>query len=308
LPGPPPQVQGRQGALHGRGDGALLPGERGRAGGGGLGGSLAPVAGGRGGGGAVLPRVRRFGGPLQLRLRPGRPGALARGRPDRADHRGRHRPRLPALRLPARRRAVQVRLRRGADRRAAHHAGAGLVTRVALLSVHTCPLAALGGKETGGMNVYVRELARELGRGGVAVDVFTRSQDPAIPEVVDLGPGARVVHVAAGPASPLPRGALLGHLDAFVEGVEGFRRREGLDCALPHSHYWLSGVAALELRRRWGRPVIQMFHTLAALKNAVARSEAERESEERLAAERRLAISADRLVAANPVERAQLAR
>jgi len=182
------------------------------------------------------------------------------------------------------------------------------VTRVALLSVHTCPLAALGGKETGGMNVYVRELARELGRGGVAVDVFTRSQDPAIPEVVDLGPGARVVHVAAGPASPLPRGALLGHLDAFVEGVEGFRRREGLDYALLHSHYWLSGVAALELRRRWGRPVIQMFHTLAALKNAVARSEAERESEERLAAERRLAISADRLVAANPVERAQLAR
>ena len=55
--------------------------------------------------------------------------------------------------------------------------------RIAMLSVHTCPLATLGGKDTGGMNVYVRELARELGRRGVAVDVFVRSQDPQIPRV-----------------------------------------------------------------------------------------------------------------------------
>jgi D-inositol-3-phosphate glycosyltransferase len=182
------------------------------------------------------------------------------------------------------------------------------MARVALLSVHTCPLAALGGKETGGMNVYVRELARELGRGGIAVDVFTRSQDPAIPEVVTLGPDARVIHVLAGPARPLPRGTLVAHLDAFVDGVEAFRRREGVDYALLHSHYWLSGMAALELRRRWDRPIIQMFHTLGTLKNAVARSEAEQEPEERLAAERRLADAADRIVASNPVERSHLAR
>src|SRR5215471_12669097 len=68
-------------------------------------------------------------------------------------------------------------------------------SRIAVLSVHTCPLAALGGKETGGMNVYVREVARALGRLGLEIDVFTRSQDPAIPEVVRLGPGARVIHV-----------------------------------------------------------------------------------------------------------------
>ena len=73
-------------------------------------------------------------------------------------------------------------------------------SRIAMLSVHTCPLAALGGKETGGMNVYVREVARALGRLGFEIDVFTRSQDPAIPEVVRLGPGARVIHVSAGPA------------------------------------------------------------------------------------------------------------
>jgi D-inositol-3-phosphate glycosyltransferase len=181
------------------------------------------------------------------------------------------------------------------------------VSRVALLSVHTCPLAVLGGKETGGMNVYVRELARELGRVGIEVDVFTRSQDAAIPEVVPLGIGARVVHVPAGPARPLPRPSLVEHLDAFVEGVERFRRREGCEYAVLHSHYWLSGVAALELAARWRRPVIQMFHTLGALKNAVARSEAEREPEARVVAEGRIVASADRIVAANPVERAHLA-
>jgi D-inositol-3-phosphate glycosyltransferase len=181
------------------------------------------------------------------------------------------------------------------------------VSPVALLSLHTCPLAALGGKETGGMNVYVRELARELGRVGFEVDVFTRSQDAAIPEVVPLGIGARVVHVPAGPARPVPRPALVEHLDAFVEGVERFRRREGRDYALLHSHYWLSGVAALELAARWRRPVIQMFHTLGALKNVVARGETEREPEARVAAERRIVAAADRIVAANPVERAHLA-
>ena len=123
------------------------------------------------------------------------------------------------------------------------------------------------------MNVYVRELPRELGRVGIEVDVFTRSQDAAIPEVVPLGIGARVVHVPAGPARPLPRPSLVEHLDAFVEGVERLRCRDGGEYAVLHSHYWLSGSAALVLAPLLGRPVIQMFHTLAALKNEAARSE-----------------------------------
>ncbi len=180
------------------------------------------------------------------------------------------------------------------------------MSRLAVLSVHTCPLAALGGKETGGMNVYVRELGRELGRLGFEVDVFTRSQDPAIPEVVPLGEGARVIHLEAGPARPLPRRALVPHLGAFVDGVERFRRREGIEYALIHSHYWLSGMVGVELRRLWGRPLIQMFHTLGALKNAVAQAADEREPEERLAGERRIARAADRIVAANLVEQAHL--
>jgi D-inositol-3-phosphate glycosyltransferase len=180
-------------------------------------------------------------------------------------------------------------------------------SRIALLSVHTCPLAALGGKETGGMNVYVRELARSLGRLGFEIDVFTRSQDPAIPEVVRLGPGARVIHVSAGPARPIARAAVADHLEEFAQRVEAFRTAERVRYDLVHSHYWLSGLAGLGLARRWDVPLVHMFHTLGAIKNAVARGSSDTEPAERLAAEVRIAKEADRLVASNLVERADLA-
>jgi D-inositol-3-phosphate glycosyltransferase len=178
--------------------------------------------------------------------------------------------------------------------------------RVAVLSVHTCPLAALGGKETGGMNVYVRELARELARMGVGVDVFTRSQNPAIPRVVALAPGARVVHLAAGPEAPMARERVWAHLDEFADRVDAWRLTQGIDYAVTHAHYWLSGVVALDLRARWGTPVVQMFHTLARLKNDVARAPAEREPILRVAEETRVVAETDRIVAASEVERAQL--
>ncbi|HKX04696.1 MAG TPA: glycosyltransferase, partial [Methylomirabilota bacterium] len=177
---------------------------------------------------------------------------------------------------------------------------------VAMLSVHTCPLAALGGKETGGMNVYVRQVARELGGMGLHVDVFTRSQNPTIPRVVELGPGARVVHLPAGPEAPMPREAVHAHLDQFAAGIEEFARESGITYDLIHSHYWLSGVAGLRLREQWGAPLVQMFHTLGRLKNTVARNSAELEPALRIAEEARIVAEADRVVAANVVERAHL--
>lgn len=180
--------------------------------------------------------------------------------------------------------------------------------RVAMLSVHTCPLAALGGKETGGMNVYVRELSRELGRMGVAVDVFTRSQNSAVPRLVELGERARVIHVRAGPEAPLERAHVHAHLEEFLDGVEAWRARHGLAYDLIHAHYWLSGAVALGLRARWGVPVVQMFHTLGRLKNAAVRWPGEREPALRLREESRLAASVDRVVAATPFERRHLIR
>jgi D-inositol-3-phosphate glycosyltransferase len=176
-----------------------------------------------------------------------------------------------------------------------------------MLSVHTCPLATLGGKETGGMNVYVRDLSRELGRRGIAVDCFTRSQNPDIPRVTTkLGPNGRVIHIPAGPQAPYDKNRIVDHLPEFVGGVLGFARREGIHYDVIHSHYWLSGLAALDLRHAWGAPIVQMFHTLGHMKNSVASSPQEYETAQRIEGEAEVMTFADRLVAATPLERAQM--
>ena len=178
---------------------------------------------------------------------------------------------------------------------------------IAMLSYHTCPLATLGGKDTGGMNVYVREITRKLGEMGVHVDVFTRSQDEHVPHVLhDLGYGNRVVHVPSGPEVPLPKQELAAYLPAFVEGIKKFAESKNIHYDLIHSHYWMSGVAAADLRISWQVPVIHMFHTLGLMKNRVAQSPNEIEGEYRLQGERKVLEIADRVVAATPAELAQL--
>ncbi len=173
-----------------------------------------------------------------------------------------------------------------------------MIQRLAMLSVHTCPLAMLGGKETGGMNVYVRDLGRELSRRGIAVDVYTRSQNPAIARITSLADRARVIHVKAGPERPYSKTRVYNHLDEFVEGVLEQVRHDGIRYDLIYSHYWLSGLVAEALRQRWGIPFVQMFHTLAEMKNRVARTPQEREPELRREKEAYIMRSADRLVAA----------
>lgn len=179
---------------------------------------------------------------------------------------------------------------------------------IAMLSYHTCPLATLGGKDTGGMNVYVRDLTRQLGQMGIHVDVFTRSQDEHVPHVLhDLGYGNRVVHVPAGPETPLPKKELAEYIPQFVEGVNAFAKEKGMRYDIIHSHYWMSGLAAEALSNAWGgTPIVHMFHTLGEMKNRVARSEEERAGEERLAGERRVLKRADRLIVATEAEKAQL--
>jgi D-inositol-3-phosphate glycosyltransferase len=178
--------------------------------------------------------------------------------------------------------------------------------RVAMISYHTCPLATLGGKDTGGMNVYVRDLTRELGRRGIGVDVFTRSQDEHVPHVLhDLGFGNRIVHVPAGPESPMAKDRLAEYLPGFVDYIVAFAQAKRERYDLIHSHYWLSGLASLDLRAVWGAPMIQMFHTLAAMKNRVARSPDEGATDFRLETESHLLRQSDRIVAATQAELAQ---
>jgi D-inositol-3-phosphate glycosyltransferase len=176
---------------------------------------------------------------------------------------------------------------------------------IAMISYHTCPLATLGGKDTGGMNVYVRDLTRELGRLGIHVDVFTRSQNEHVPHVLhDLGFGNRVVHVPAGLERPLPKRDLVDYVPEFSDHIQAFASEKGVQYDLIHSHYWLSGLAAELLKQSWHIPVVQMFHTLGEMKNRVAQTEAEKEGSYRLDGERRVLRVADRIIAATPAEQA----
>lgn len=180
--------------------------------------------------------------------------------------------------------------------------------RIAMLSYHTCPLATLGGKDTGGMNVYVRDLTCELGRMGIHVDVFTRSQDEHVPHVVhELGFGNRVVHVPAGPETPKAKSELANYIPEFVQGIKQFALEKGITYDVIHSHYWMSGLAAEALSDAWGgTPIVHMFHTLGEMKNRVARSGDERAGEERLKGERQVLRRADRIVVATLAETTQL--
>ncbi len=175
------------------------------------------------------------------------------------------------------------------------------LTRIAMLAYHTCPLAPPGAGSVGGMNVYVRELAAALGRQGVAVDVFTRDHGCTLPVVKPIGPLARLVHVKAGPRAPLPKGQLEGHAGDFASRVDAFAREAG-PYDLVHAHYWLAGRAGLDLARRFGVPLVQMFHTLGYLKSRWAAADAERAEPARLRAEALLARVACRLVAATAAE------
>jgi len=179
--------------------------------------------------------------------------------------------------------------------------------RIALLSYHTCPLATLGGKDAGGMNVYVRDLARALGREDIHLDVFTRSQDEHVPHVLhDLGFGNRVAHIPAGPEHPLPKKEMVSHIPEFVENILEFARKKGCCYDLIHSHYWMSGIAAEELARVWDAPIIQMFHTLGKLKQQVAQNDEEREGDYRINGEKHVISIVDKIIASTSTEKNQL--
>lgn len=178
---------------------------------------------------------------------------------------------------------------------------------VAMLSVHTSPLALAGSvKDAGGMNVYIRELARELGRLHVTVDIFTRRTQPDQPTIVTLAPRVRVIHIDAGPAAPVSKHELSQYVPTMARQIERFARCEKTHYDLVHSHYWVSGMVGLQLAQRWQVPHLTMFHTLAHLKQLA--NPAEVETPLRLEMERQLIQQADRIIATTNDERAQIIR
>ena len=142
--------------------------------------------------------------------------------------------------------------------------------KIAMLSVHSCPLGKLGGESTGGMSVYIRELSRELGKLGYSIDIFTRVHGSAHDGIVELGKNARLIHLKAGEEREIPKLTIYSHLSEFVREVDHFRQMSGIDYDLIHSHYWLSGWAGMQLQQLWKVPHMTMLHTMGAVKNAMA--------------------------------------
>ncbi len=174
---------------------------------------------------------------------------------------------------------------------------------VAILSLHTSPLAQPGAGDGGGMNVYVRELSSALTRAGVDCEVFTRACDSDLPAAVQVEPGFRVHHVPAGPPSDVAKEYLPALVGEFTDGVR--KILDGLpDVQAIHANYWLSGVAGHSLKHELALPLVSTFHTLARVKAEVE----EPEPESRARAEAEVIGCSDAILASCPDEAAQLVR
>ncbi|MFC1934365.1 glycosyltransferase [Chloroflexota bacterium] len=176
--------------------------------------------------------------------------------------------------------------------------------RIAMLSAHSCPVGTLGARDTGGMSVYIREIARELGKQGHSVDVYTRVHDPRDKQIYELGQNARLIHLRAGEDEEIHKLAVYPHLPDFACNLESFRKHNALRYDLVFSHYWLSGWVGEYLQQWWNVPHITVFHTLGAVKNTVGIGEDEPEL--RIEAERDLARNCHHIIASTEKEKEAL--
>ncbi|MFZ6183149.1 glycosyltransferase [Nannocystis pusilla] len=175
--------------------------------------------------------------------------------------------------------------------------------RIAMISEHASPLAPLGGRDSGGQNVYVAQVARHLGRLGHRVDVFTRRDSPTLPAVVELAEGVRVLPVDAGPPAPLAKESLLPLMPAFTREVAAHARRERYDLA--HANFFMSGLVAAELKRELGVPFAVTFHALGKVRRQ-HQGPADGFPDERFAIEERVVGEADVIVAECPQDEVDL--
>ncbi len=177
--------------------------------------------------------------------------------------------------------------------------------RIALVSEHANPLAAVGGVDAGGQNVHVAALAGGLAQRGHDVTVYTRRDTSSAPTRVLTPQGYLVHHVPAGPPSEVPKDALLRYMPVFAEHLRGEWAREPVDVV--HAHFWMSGVASLDATRESGVPVLQTFHALGTVKR---RQQGDRDTSPsaRIALERRLCRRVDRVIATCHDETRELAR
>lgn len=180
--------------------------------------------------------------------------------------------------------------------------------KIAMISFHTCPLASEEGKESGGMNVYVFELAKQLSKQGHTVDMYTRAQSESNKELIEINPNLRLIHLKAGKMGSIPKKQLIAHIPEFIQNYLSFIKKNTLEYDVIHCHYYLSGLIGLQLKalRDKPAPTIMTFHTLALMKNLVARDEFEKEEVARIDAEFELTQKVDAIIAPSENEKEYL--
>ncbi len=166
---------------------------------------------------------------------------------------------------------------------------------IAMLSIHSSPIGELGTRDTGGMSVYVRELAREMGNMGHQVDIFTHAWRDDASTVVVLATRVRLISLSISHRGPHSKAGLYAHAGDHAATIEGFRRHQARTYDLIHSHYWLSGHVGRLLKERWQRPHAITFHTLGAAKAETGVGAVEPTL--RLAVEKELVLACDGLLA-----------
>lgn len=178
--------------------------------------------------------------------------------------------------------------------------------RIAMLSIHSDPIGELGTRDTGGMSVYIRELARELGRRGHDIDIYTRSQENGDHATTHLYENVRLIHLGVPNGHSLSKLAIYPYLPKYFRAIERFCTAEDLTYDIVHSHYWLSGQLGRMVQKLWNCPHLTTFHTLGKVKDQTGAGE--REPGFRIAAEKEIVQNSRRILAPTARERDNLIR
>lgn len=177
---------------------------------------------------------------------------------------------------------------------------------IAIISDHASPLAAVGGVDSGGQNVYVAQVARHLAEMGHCVDIFTRRDSPNLPEIASLGDAVRVIHVPAGPPEYVRKERLLPFMEEFVDFLHAWCRR-GAAYDLVHANFFMSGLVAAEIKQLLGIPFAITFHALGRVRR-IHQGEADEFPPQRIEIEDRIVAEADTIIAECPQDRLDLLR
>jgi D-inositol-3-phosphate glycosyltransferase len=175
-----------------------------------------------------------------------------------------------------------------------------------MFSIHSSPIGILGKRDTGGMSVYVRAVAQDLGQQGHAIDIYTGRSNGDGQVIQSLGENVKLIRLGNGNGRDISPVAMYQQLPDFFQDLETFRNRHAIEYDVIHSHYWLSGCLGHMAQERWQRPHVVTFHTLAAVKNSTGIGSPEPAL--RLTTERKLAGECHLIVSSTEQEKGQLNR